>query len=222
MNSLILLAMARELVKLADHPTADAALEKASPDLETLRSRLKPGDIILSTPHLEKISPFMRQVFKPASKLFQGTTFGHAALYAGDGKILDTRDRGWKAVHETTLEKFTKDHDLIVMDPNTTESSREAAIRYLRDNIGKKRFSQRKLLQTITPFTGEREPGAKPEEPPDDAVVCSTMVANAYPRKVFSERSRVYTRPGDILKAPNMTPVTAFIGSGKDYRSRKP
>jgi hypothetical protein len=220
-NLITLLALGDELLKIAEAPAAETALENAVGSVDELRKKMRAGDIILSTPHLDRLNPFMRHVFKPASRFFQGTTFGHAAMYAGRGKVIDTRDKGKKAVHETTLDRLSRDHDLIVLDPNITDDSRREAVKYMKDNIGRKFFSKRKLVQTITPFTGHREPGASPEEPANHEIICSSMVANAYPRKFFSKRSRIFTRPGDILRSSNVRPVSALISSGTDYRTKK-
>ena len=125
----------------------DPHAAKLGPDAaKKMLEVLKPGDVIL------------RRTDSTTSNWFIPGYWGHAALYAGDGKIVDavTHD-----VREVGLEKFCTEGDaVIVVRPKGLEPRQVAeAIAYARQQIGKpydfdldfedeSRFSCTELVET--------------------------------------------------------------------------
>ncbi len=91
---------------------------------DKLRSALKPGDVLL------------RRTDGTTSNWFIPGYWGHAALYAGDGKIVDavTHD-----VRETDLNQFCAEGDaVIVVRPKGLGSEQvQAAVEHARAQLGK-------------------------------------------------------------------------------------
>ena len=115
-------------------------------DVAKLRSVLRPGDVIL------------RRTDGTTSNWLIAGYWGHAALYAGNGKIVDAVTHG---VREVGLEKFCSEGDaVIVVRPKGLSPSNAAnAIAYARAQIGKpydfdldfedpSRFSCTELVET--------------------------------------------------------------------------
>jgi hypothetical protein len=44
-----------------------------------------------------------------------------------------------------------------------------------------------------------------------DAMICSALVANAYAQKKFSEGSRLFVQPAEILRSKAVTPVAMLM-----------
>jgi uncharacterized protein YycO len=95
---------------------------------EDLRRTLEPGDIILSrTP--------ANQLYYLLQKATFGSSYSHAAMYAGDNSIIDA----YESVKSQGIEEFCAGQtEIVIMRPQYgSEQEREAAVEYLRSQLGK-------------------------------------------------------------------------------------
>jgi uncharacterized protein YycO len=199
-------SFADELEKIAETEKVEAAKQRAVANVQRLKKSLKPGDILFTAPIREKMqSTFGKYFYKPISKAVQGTDFGHAAMYVGDGQVVEARmGETTKAV---SLASVAKKQQIVAMRPNVTPKERREAIAYVESQKGKP-FSMTALANTLNPFRGKRK-GRKPEEA--DALICSALVANAYARRKFSDAPRVVTTPAEVMRSPHLVPVAALV-----------
>jgi uncharacterized protein YycO len=186
----------------------DAVLAEAPKvrNVSQLEASLELGDVLLAARKAKR--GVIGHIFNPISKLVQGTGFGHAAIYVGDGQIIESRIG--KKVQEVSLEDLASHSDILAVSPPATARSRQRAVEYARSQVGKN-YSVLDLIRAGTPFRGSRK-GESPEK--SESQICSALVANAYPRVKFSKGSRSLTRPVEILKAPNVEPVALLLHKG--------
>lgn len=92
-------------------------------DVALLRSRLQPGDALLSAIRWE------------LSNVLIDGFWGHEAIYAGGGKVIEAVGTG---VREVTLEQFCKGKDYVsAWRPNfASEAQKRAAVAWCRTKIG--------------------------------------------------------------------------------------
>lgn len=168
------------------------------PDKTTTPSALRPGDILLTSPR--KRDGWVDRVYGELSRRVQGTRYGHAALYVGDGRVIDARMV--HGVKERALSSVLRNNDVVAVTPNVTERQRERAIDYARRTLGT-RYSFATLMRAGLPGRGERSRLTARErlQRATSAGICSGLVANAYDTIHFSPAPHQLTRPGEILKA---------------------
>lgn len=196
-----LLAFADELVKLAEIAPVEKARElHAAKSSTDLTKKLKPGDLLFTAPDKKGYSLFSK-IYKPISRSLQGTDFGHAAVYVGKGKIIDARMG--REVKKIPLADLAKNNDIVAVTPKATTAQRKKAVEYAHASLGKK-FSLGGILRSATPFRGKRQ-GEAPEQ--SASLICSGLAANAYSDLKFSDKSRLYTRPSEILTSKLVKPV---------------
>lgn len=194
--------MSDELRKLAD-VAPEHVVEKTIGVGNITQRDMKAGDVIFTSPDKNKIPTLLRYTFKPVSRIIQGTDYGHAAIYVGSGNAVDAR-MGAK-VKEVPISKLTKSHRMIVLRPDVPDEEKKDAVDFAKSRVGKK-YSLLNLLRSATPWRGDRE---KDYPVPSDKakMICSALVANAYHRRKFSDKSRDITRPSEILKSHILKPV---------------
>jgi len=98
-------------------------------DRETVKSLLQPGDIILQKNEGAIIMQAM-------SKVVTGSDFVHAALYEGDGKMLESVVRG---VREASVDEYLQgDNSVQIVRPHyESEADLQAAIEFAKEQKGK-------------------------------------------------------------------------------------
>jgi len=175
--------------------------------VKELKGRLKPGDILFTAPHRKEMGVFSRYIFKPVSRKIQHTDYGHASLYVGKGHIMEARmGEGTK---RRSLRHVARKNHIIAFRPNVPHEESQAAVSYAVRQHGRP-YSMKHLIQSAFPVRSVfgRRHSRKPEE--SQAHICSTLVANAYPRRQFSGVSRLVTRPSEIMQSSILSPVGSF------------
>jgi hypothetical protein len=165
-------------------------IKRAAEEFETikeLRDAAKPGDILLT----RAVKPGLWSMAVSAA---QGTAYGHSALYAGKGKVIDARVR--EGVFVTSLPEVIKEwgggRDVRLYAPKVSDKQREAALRTAKELIGTP-YSTRNALRSAGVPVPEKA----------DAVICSRVIAEAYPTLVKG-RDVDRTRPVDISNSPRV------------------
>jgi len=158
-----------------------------------LKKALKPGDIILTRAVVPKL-------WSRAVSARQGSEFGHAALFAGGNKVIDTRVEE-QGVHEITLEAMqSKGRDLRILRPKASASERKKAIEIARSYIGTP-YSWKAALRTLLPAAKNVKDEALQTK--RDAVICSQLITRAYPDlQVAAGKHRDHVLPVDFDKSP--------------------
>lgn len=117
-------------------------------DAQLIHAFAEPGDIILSS---DKSLP----LYSALSKVALGSDFGHASLYIGDGRIIQSGPGG---VEESPL--FDRGTHFTLIKPEyQNEEDREKAVAYAKDMVGKP-----------YDWTSRNE---------GDSVTCTDLLANA-------------------------------------------
>lgn len=167
----------------------------ADADFERFQAKLKPGDILLT----RAVRPTLM------SKIVSGvqhSDFGHSSIYAGDGKVIDTRNHG-EGVFQTSLREVYKKwgggRDIRAYSPKATAAQRQKAVARAKELIGTPYHTMGafRLL-----FPAGKNKGVDPSKKPK-SVICSEVVARAYPDLPFAQRkNRAHVLPVDIAKSP--------------------
>jgi uncharacterized protein YycO len=162
-------------------------------DLKNFESRLKPGDILLT----RAVHPTLMSRVVSA---VQHSEFGHSSIYAGDGKVIDTRvDKG---VFTTTLpevyKKWGGGREIRAYRPKVDASARGEAIEKAKDFVGTP-YDLKGALRLLLPAGANK--GL--DEAKKKAVICSQVVVRAYPHLNFAAgKDRDHVLPADIAKSP--------------------
>lgn len=206
MNSVTISAFVSEISKLAEHPRVEEAKARHQVNkVSDLTKRLKPGDVLFSAPDRRNDKGLLGRVFKPLSRAVQGTDYGHTAIYAGKGQIIESRIG--EGVRKKHISKMTGSNNVIAGRVKSTPSERKEALEYAHSQIGKQ-YSGGQLIRAGLPFFRGRRQGDSPEEA--HKLFCSALVANAYAKKHFSDKSRLATRPVEIMSSSSVKPIAAL------------
>lgn len=168
--------------------------------LAQLKSKLKPGDILLT----RAVHPtIMSRIVSGA----QGTQFGHSAMYIGDGKVIDTRNHG-KGVFKTSLNEVYKKwgggRDIKAVSPKATAKQRTRAVTRAKQMLGTPYHAMGafRLLAPVRKTTENPGVDFKPKK-----VICSEVIARAYPHLNFADKRPEHVRPVDIAKSTAVKPI---------------
>lgn len=98
------------------------ALTKEQAD--TAQAQMKPGDVLL------------RRVDYTSANMIIPGFFGHAAVYVGNGTIIDATTHG---VRKISVEDFFAegDHAMVIRPKNLTEDEAKKAVQYAENQVGK-------------------------------------------------------------------------------------
>lgn len=196
----------KRLEKTAELRSVEKAIETKSVDsYRQLKKTLRAGDILATAPDHRHLSVFYSKLFKPVSRLSQSTDYGHAAYYAGNGRVIHGNNS--QGFHETSLKELADKNSIIAVrlkKPKKEEIDKATA--YAETTIGRK-FDVPTVLRAATPFRGERQRKLVDAE----RLICSGMIANAYAKRRFSDKDRLITRPSDILESDEVVPVAARV-----------
>jgi hypothetical protein len=169
-----------------------------------LRAKLRPGDIVNTDPRALR-GP--GRVFKGISRVVQGTRFGHSALYAGQGQVIESRGH---TVVKRPLSDLARCNRLVAVSPkNVSPEDRQRAVAFLNKNVGNDALRvtlgglvAHGLKPTLLSRAHE---GARQQL---DRALCSSLIANAYAKLPFNPKRRIAdTRPVDLLKSEHVKVV---------------
>lgn len=171
--------------------------------------KLRPGDIVFTSDKKPAKHP-VRRAFKYLSRKIQGTDHDHAALYVGNGKIVDALIRG--GVRERSLRAEARVSHLMAYAPKASEKQRQKAVEFARQAVGTP-YSFLRVLRAATPFRGARP--EKVEGRAGEAVICSGLVANAYSGVSFSDKHPALVRPVELMRSKRVELVGRLGGKEK-------
>lgn len=122
-------ALGKALGYIMDMPRPTRNKMLSGEQIEEIRQTLQPGDVLLETND-------EYPGWQLNAKLFLKSDWVHAALYVGNGQIIDaTTERN--GVAPIDLDRFAKCHHLAVIRPHyKTEQDRDAAVQYAHASIG--------------------------------------------------------------------------------------
>ena len=166
---------------------------------------LQKGDILLTGPRQRR---GVQHVFTPVSELVQGTHYGHAALYAGNGQVIDH-----DLAHGTYIkgmDEILTNNDVMAVRPNTTPRKRAEAVRWAQRRQGHPYSMKSLFTDSVYPdFISEKQPDKNLD---DKEYVCSGVVASAYRDigRFNPRRSVVGTRPSDIAASDKTTMIRKY------------
>ncbi|MCE1247483.1 MAG: hypothetical protein LWY06_12635 [Firmicutes bacterium] len=122
------------LVKLMNVPIPTTVPKISAAQVEEIKSKIKPGDIILETDHRY---PGLQILEKIAA----GSDFSHAAYYVGDNKLIEANccEPSGVGVTEKTLDEFLAYNQSIeIIRPNyKSEEDVKAGVNYAYKQLGK-------------------------------------------------------------------------------------
>jgi len=208
-------AFSDELRKLA-HEVTD--------DLEAVHKQMKAGDILVTTPRKEFYDAQDRitRLRMRALRWFQGTPYTHTSMYGGDGKILEigTWHRGGErksSVTSAPIEQWAKRYNFRVLRVDATPKERQEAVEFMHSQKGKP-YDYGTTARLMLPVS-EVDPKVRAQEYENKEtrepkkVICSQLVAAAYPNQHFSKRRPLrFVRPVDIQKSPLTSIVMEYRG----------
>jgi uncharacterized protein YycO len=147
-------------------------------------------------------------------ELAQGTPFGHAAIYVGDGQVVHAhRSIPKPGVSKLPLEKFKELYDYRIYRVGVGPKARQNAADFAEDMVGKD-YSARNMFGALVPRS-EDSPRSRAAAQKATEFMCSQLVAAAYPAKVFVGRTVASTRPVDLAKSTSTKLVGAFKALSK-------
>ena len=115
--------------KLSNIPFPTIMEPMSAEEKEKVGNLIQPGDILIQK---DENCPIMQAI----SKVGTGSDFVHAAIYKGDGKILESVPRG---VREADLNIYLKGYSsvMIFRPPYKTPEDKQAAIDFAEKQVGK-------------------------------------------------------------------------------------
>lgn len=171
-----------------------ASSSEAYKSIAALKSQLEPGDILLT----RAVKPTLMSRVVSA---VQGTEYGHSSIYAGNGKVIDTRVKD--GVIETTLPEVHKEwgggRDVRAYRPRVSAEERKKAVEIARTFVGKA-YDKAGALRMLLPAAKNDGKGPTAGK---EKLLCSQLVVQAYPKLNFAQhKHRDHVLPVDISKSP--------------------
>lgn len=185
--------------------TADTNKTKPISVLEKLAKQteeLEPGDILLMSSM--KIPGTINRIIRAGSTATQAG-LNHAAVYVGNGKIVEGRAN--RGIKELSLTKGTKGLSYTVVRPNLPRRVRNRAASIAKKQVGKE-YSSKDLVQTgallgLVPDSLRTKLLSPDTESIDDAnaMQCAALIAGSYQKagKNITGTSFKYVAPVDLL-----------------------
>jgi uncharacterized protein YycO len=172
---------------------------------------LEPGDILLG--HRRAKTGPADWMTAAVIEAIQGTPYGHAAMYVGNGQVVHAhRTLPVAGVHRFSLEKFKELYDFKAYRVNAAHEVRQDAADFIKKKVGTP-YSAAKMYGSLIP----RSLGSKKEELEKrietgkaSEFMCSELIAAAYPTKVFAGQAIESTKPVDLAKANHTRLVAEF------------
>lgn len=174
----------------------------AGDELVVLEKKLHPGDILLT----RAVKPTLMS--RLVSKV-QNSEFGHASLYIGKGKVIDTRLS--EGVFQTPLSevhgKWGGGRDIRAYRPDVSDEDRAKAVETAKSYVGTP-YSRLGALRLVLPAAENKGVSSGKK----DALVCSQLITQAYPQlNVAKGKHRDHVLPVDFAKSP----LTKLVGELK-------
>lgn len=167
--------------------------------VQELKSRLKPGDIINTDPRAPRGPD---RPFKLLSKTFQGTRFGHSALYDGKGHVIEAR--GHTVIRRPLMDLARCNQFVAISPKGVSMADRKRAVQWMEKHVGNDAMRVtlgNLIMHGIRPtVVSKAQGGHERQQQKIDRALCSSLIANAYAKVPFNEKRRIAdTRPSDIL-----------------------
>jgi uncharacterized protein YycO len=169
MDTRLFTAMSDELLKIA------MAISDVQP---------QPGDILLSKRSVKKY-PFWGRVTKALGAV-QGSDIQHAAIYVGDGKVVEG------VIGKGIVEEY-------LYRVKATLDERKAAAEYAKNQLGKG-YSYKDFIYAAAPSLVNKKTDTLTLKDKQD-FICSGLVAASYPGKYFRGRAASTVRPVDLKRS---------------------
>lgn len=184
-------AFADELEKIATAHTKS---------LQEFHKALEPGDVLVTRPR--SIVRLKDLFLRAGLVLAQGTPYTHAAMYVGDGKVVDSGDWGGPSgVREVGLQDFAHRYKVRALRVHATPKERQEAAAFAKKQVGKD-FNMLGMLRLALPASNKGVARARAEVA-KEKLFCSELVAHAYPATSFGGRAPQHVRPVDIDRSSN-------------------
>lgn len=177
---------------------------------------LKPGDILLGH-RRANTGPADWMTAKVIEKV-QGTPFGHAAMYVGNGQVVHAhRTLPKPGVTVFPLDKFQRLYDYRAYRVNLPPKVRQEAADFVRNAVGKD-YSVAKMYGSVIP-RDEQDPKNRVKARANSEFMCSELIAAAYPSRVFEGHTVESTKPVDLAKSTNTRLLHEYVkkASGSGY-----
>jgi hypothetical protein len=193
-------------------------------DIAEFQKKLKPGDIILGKTETKGLNPY-----KWLIKAFTGYPWGHAALYAGEGRIVHqskARHSWGEKVPES--EATIRDHgldvlakgkyDLLAIRPDLSVKERKESLEKMR-SLGHPSYSFEDFLRLGYFPWGKTEVNELVRKADKNeklkkfvkSTTCSGSIALSYPQIDWrGEKSMLFVRPADFLTSDKTKTVAKF------------
>lgn len=180
---------------------------------------LKPGDLLFTKPRLKSLHQRLRR--KAWVEIPQGEAFGHIAIFAGGGQVIESQlGRG---VITVPIDEYFKKNEVKVFRVQGGDGEKAAKIA--------KRFVGKgyDMKQAIRAWLAPRK---RPDDKSDvkikkqlpksmNKLFCSTVIVGAYPNIALSSSKHPFDiLPVDIMRSPLTTEVPNAIP--KKYREVDP
>jgi uncharacterized protein YycO len=198
----LLTAFCDEMCKLAD--------VRQFKTIKEMEGSLKKGDIILTSIR-DPYSPLKRVVH-----LGNPSRWHHTSFYLGDDRVVDTWAKG---VHETSLKASIaggpehgdpagKGLDVLVVRPKATVKQKREAVETAKAYVGKPYSTSGFLGAILPPRQGRLSREERRSAP--KGVICSQVVARAYPDIEFSKKHPDWTLPEDLASSSKVRVVGEY------------
>lgn len=190
------LAGAHRLGKTVLRERAEKKIPKSKNWRHFVRS-LKPGDILVSKENRSR-SKFNDRLLNT----FGGSKHIHTQLYTGKGKLLQTAGSGFNVARDNAKLQLSKGSDVIALRPKLKSSEIKKGLKGASTLLGNKYETNRQIVgRGLKMLVGV--PGKACHLGKGDRVVCTDVVAKAYP-KVMPNR---YSPVEDLQSSKHVTPV---------------
>lgn len=172
---------------------------------------LEPGDILLG--HRRAKTGPADWMTASVIEAVQGTPYGHAAMYVGNGQVVHAhRTLPVAGVHRFPLKDFKDLYDFKAYRVNAPPEVRQEAADFIKKKVGKA-YSALKMYGSLIPRSvgsvkQELEKRTKARD--DSEFMCSELIAAAYPSKVFAGQAIESTKPVDLAKSHHTKLVVEF------------
>lgn len=184
---------------------------KAAEGIASFRAQLEPGDILLASPQSSKATSDVRRAldraFAAASKYVQGSDKTHSMLYAGNGKVVETRIGS--GVEHVPLKRALEGLDAVALRPaGMAAKDRRAAARKALELV---------KSRPAYAFKGMAKAILEDAELPIpvgtvNGLICSDLITRSYDAPI-TDKPRDAVLPVDFLRSTRLTQVAEHKGA---------
>lgn len=173
--------------------------------LTSFRAQLEPGDILLATPQPSQATTPVRRTldaaFAAASKFVQGSDKTHSMLYAGNGKVVETRIG--TGVQHVPLKRALEGLDAVALRPAglALKERKAAAQRALELVKTKPAYAFKGMIKAILEDADLPIPVGAVE-----GIICSDLITRSYHAPI-TDKPRDAVLPVDFLRSTRLAQV---------------